>query len=331
MTNVDHETLEDLLRQAAPRPTPPAGAAAIARAAIRDEWLATVGRRRRQRSAIGYAMAAAVILSVFAALNLMRAPTPGAIQLASIVKSVGPVYVLGERAELRETGELASIMSGQTVVTGAGAGLAVAWAGGGSLRLDQNTRVEFTDRESIFLQEGRAYFDSRAAALGAGADRSDSPVLRLRTQLGEMRHVGTQYMVRVDQKGLVVSVREGAVEIDGDYYDHKARSGEQVTLRGRERPSVLRIAPAGDDWEWIEQTTPVVDVDGRSLYEFLEWVSRELGLRLAFTGDAETVARDAVLRGSIDSRPVDALRMRLASAALTWRIDGGVIYVGDDP
>ena len=104
-----------------------------------------------------------------------------------------------------------------------------------------------------------------------------------------------------------------------------------TSLSGSRRPSVLSIAPSGGDWEWIEQTTPVVDVDGRNLHEFLAWVSRELGLELAFVGDAESVARDAILRGAIDSRPADALRMRLASAALAWRIEEGVIYVGSEP
>ena len=66
------------------------------------------------------------------------------------------------------------------------------------------------------------------------------------------------------------------------------------------------------------------------MYEFLTWVSRELGLGLVFRGDAETIARMAVLRGAIDTRPADALRVRLASAALPWRIEEGIIYVGND-
>ena len=331
MTHVDQETLEELLRHAEPRPVPPAEAEAIARAEVRDAWLATVNRRKRQRRAVYYAMAATVVLGAFAAFNLFRVPVPVASQVASIDRSVGPVYVLGERAELHETGALSAIMSGQTVVTGAGAGLAVAWGDGGSLRLDERTRVEFTDVESIFLQEGRVYFDSRGATLAARDEGDDSPIMQLRTALGEVTHIGTQYMARVDDDGLVVSVREGEVVIEGDYYDHKAHSGQQVTLRGRERPSVLGIPSAGGDWTWIEETTPVVDVDGRNLLEFLAWVSRELGLQLEFVGDAEAVARDAILRGSIESRPADALRLRLASAALDWHIDEGVIYVGAEP
>ena len=141
---------------------------------------------------------------------------------------------------------------------------------------------------------------------------------------------GTQYMAQVDGDSLVVSVREGEVAIDGAYFDQKVGRGEQMILRGSQRPTVLNIAASGATWAWLENTTPFVDVDGHNLYEFLTWVSRELGLGLVFRGDAETIARTAVLRGVIDTRPADALRMRLASAALPWRIEEGTIYVGND-
>lgn len=329
MTNVDRDTVGDVLSRATPRPAPSAAVAESARAAVRSAWRASVRQRQRHR-ALRLAAAATVLVGVFAAYGVLRTPPSPVVQVASIDRSFGPVYVLGEQSELHETGDLATIVAGQTLVTGRDAGLAVAWGDGGSLRLDQNTRVEFIDTESVFLEQGRIYFDSRGATVEQGTDPVDSPVLRLHTVHGDVQHVGTQYMVRLDDVSLVVSVREGEVAIDGEHFDHRAIGGQQVTLSGRQRPSVLSISGNGDDWTWLENTTPVVDVDGRSLYEFLAWVSRELGLQLVFKGDAESVARSATLRGAIDSRPADALRMRLASAALAWRIDEGVIYVGDE-
>lgn len=328
MTNVDHDKLEELLRHAAPRPAPPPAVADAARDAVRDAWRIAVGQRRR-RNVFRYAVAAAALVGVFAGITVLRPPAPVVVQVAAIDKSVGPVYVLGEQAELQTTDDLATIMSGQTIMTGAGAGLAVSWGDGGSLRLDQNTRVEFTDVESVFLQAGRVYFDSRDPELGV--DTANSPAFRLHTAAGQVRHIGTQYMAHIDGDTLVVSVREGEVAIEGNYHDHRAQPGEQVTLSGSLRPSVLSIAGTGDEWGWITAITPTVDVDGRNLLEFLGWASRELGLQLVFEGGAQAVAQSAILRGSIESSPADALRMRLASAALSWRIEGGIIYVGDEP
>jgi hypothetical protein len=54
-----------------------------------------------------------------------------------------------------------------------------------------------------------------------------------------------------------------------------------------------------------------------------------MGLEMQFEGQAETVARSAILKGRIDTAPAEALRLRLATAALDWRIEEGVIYITD--
>jgi hypothetical protein len=66
-----------------------------------------------------------------------------------------------------------------------------------------------------------------------------------------------------------------------------------------------------------------------TLHQFLVRVTRELGLELNFEGRAEQVAHDAILRGTIDAEPAEALRLRLATAALDWRIDEGVITISE--
>jgi hypothetical protein len=102
-----------------------------------------------------------------------------------------------------------------------------------------------------------------------------------------------------------------------------------VTLTGAAQPSVLNINAYGESWNWVNRTTPAADVDGKSLHEFLTWVCREMGLEMQFEGQAETVARSAILKGRIDTAPAEALRLRLATAALDWRIEEGVIYITD--
>lgn len=331
MTNVDHEALEDLLRHASPRPTPSTDDEAVVRAAVRAQWRDVTGRQQARRRFMQYAVAATVLLGVFAGFNLFRGPVVETVRVATIQKSIGPVYLLGEQAELRETTDLANILSGQTIVTGFGAGLAVAWEGGGSIRLDENSRIEFTNDRSVFLKSGRVYFDSQGSSLVVGIDAGGTPRLTLRTELGDVEHLGTQYMTAVDSGQLVVSVREGQVAIDGRYHDHVASPGQQVTLSGSTQPSILSIGANSDAWSWIHRTAPAANIDGKTLHEFLTWVCREMGLELEFEGQAESVAREAILKGTIDTEPAEALRLRLATAALDWRIDEGVIYISDKP
>ena len=143
------------------------------------------------------------------------------------------------------------------------------------------------------------YFDSQGAPLVAGIDAGRAPGVTLRTEFGYIEHLGTQYMTEVDAGRLVVSVREGQVAIEGRYHDHVASPGQQVTMSGSAQPSVLSISTYGKAWNWVNRTTPTADFEGKSLYEFLTWVSRDMGLGLAFEGQAEGIAvtpRDGGIR-----------------------------------
>ena len=329
MTRVDQNSTEDLLRRASPRPLPSPEVEAVVRTAVQSEWRELTVRRRTRRRLAQYAIAATVLVGVFATFNTFRTPVADVVRVAAIEKSFGSVYLLGEQAELRPTEDLANILSGQTIVTGSDAGLALAWGGGGSLRVDANTRIEFADNKSVFVESGRIYFDSQSTSLVAGIDAGGSPDFVLQTPNGTVQHVGTQFMTAIDGDTLVVSVREGSVLVDGSFHEHTATSGQQVSLIGQQRPSVLSIDRAGTAWDWVGRTTPAADVDGKTLYEFLTWACREMGLELKFKGTAEEVAHEAVLRGRIDTAPADAVRLRLATADLHSRIEGGVIYITD--
>jgi len=328
MSNVENDALEDLLRNASPRPVPAVEDVVAAKAAVRDEWRDLTGKRRRYRRILNYAVAATVLVAAFAGFNLFRAPVEATVQVASIEKSFGSVYLLGEQSELRETLGLSAVLSGQTILTGDGAGLALAWGAGGSLRVDEGTRIQFTDSRTVILEEGRVYFDS-TPMLFANLVARDSPTFIVETELGEVRHIGTQYMTEVDGDKLIVSVREGQVSVDGRYRDQDVSSGQQATFAGQQRPSVLSVSRSGEMWDWLQRTTPVADVDGKTMHEFLVWVCREMGLDLEFEGQAEAIAKEAILKGKIDTLPADAMRYRLATADLHSRIDGGTVYISD--
>ena len=321
--------LEQLLKKASPRPVPSRQDEDAVRQALRAEWQSVTGRRRSRQRVVRYAMAATVLLAVFATFSIFRGPVVETVQVASIEKSFGTIYLLGDSAELKETRGLSDVLSRQTIVTGADAGLALAWGAGGSLRIDENSRVTFTNDQSIYLEAGRIYFDSQPSALTAGITSGGIKGFSVVTDHGEVSHLGTQFMTRIDSDALVVSVREGRVAIAGIHHNYAAAPGEQVTFSGRQRPTILNISSTGQGWGWITRTTPPADVDGRSLQQFLDWACRELGLELEFEGGAAKVAEEAILRGTIDIDPADALRLRLASAALAYRIDEGVLYVSD--
>ena len=120
------------------------------------------------------ATAATVLVGVFAALSTLQISEQRPIQLAAIQKSFGPVFFLGEDAELRPTHDLSTVISGQTIVTGSAAGMALAWGSGGSLRIDDNSRLRFAADGTVFLEAGRVYFDSMPG-MTAGTEFGETP------------------------------------------------------------------------------------------------------------------------------------------------------------
>ncbi len=329
MSNVDRDHLEDLLRHASPRPVPAPADEAAVRAAVKKEWQATTGTRRRRRRVLQFALAATVVLAAFVAFNSFRTSTVVPVQVGTIAKSFGQVYLLGEGSEPRATNDLASVVAGQTIVTGPETGLAIAWGNGGSLRVDEDTRLSFAGPDRIRLESGRVYFDSVSSPMRASVAAAKPAGLVLVTDHGDVQHVGTQYMARVDRRSLVVSVREGHVNVQGRFHSELARPGQQLTLAGSAQPSLLNIARSGGDWAWIDRTTPAVNVEGRTLDDFLNWACREMGLSLVYRGNAEARAREHKLVGTINRRLSEAVPDSVATYDLDWNIEEGVLYISD--
>ena len=137
----EHDVIERLLKEASPRPVPSAADETAVRAAVRSEWNHVTGKQRQRKRVIAYAMAATVLIGVFSVFNAFRGPQVETVEVAVIQKSFGSIYLVGEASELAETPDLVDVKSGQTVFTGDDAGIALAWNTGGSLRIDDNTRV----------------------------------------------------------------------------------------------------------------------------------------------------------------------------------------------
>jgi ferric-dicitrate binding protein FerR (iron transport regulator) len=309
------DPVEALLSRAQPRPAPPAEHEQQVRDAVYAQWRGAAARRLSRRRVLQFAAAASVLLAVAAGFNLYRDSGVAPAEIATISKSHGSVYLIGERSELRELPSIDTVLAGQTMVTGSDAGIGLDWHGGGSLRVDADTTVEFLSADSIHLRQGRVYFDSRVEH-GAAA-------LTISTAHGDLTHVGTQYMAAVDTLTLVVSVREGAVTISRRGGDDRAAAGQRLEFAGDARPLVSNISRTGSQWAWIEATAPTLDFSGRSTYEFLQWVGRETGYSVEFeSAEADRLARDGRLVGTIPGLdPRGELEVRMLGEDLDYAFD----------
>ena len=321
------EAFADLFSKASRRPAPPEADEALIRKAVHAEWQNTSGRHVRRRRVTSFALAASVLLAVFATLNLVRDPAVDVsdLQLATIDKQFGDIKV---NSHIANAMRMAAIEGGDAVATGSESGLALGWHDGGSLRIDQNTIVVFEAENQIYLQQGRVYFDSEAGPLSSQPAKTGVVDFSIRTDHGVLRHLGTQYMTEVDSDELVISVREGRVSIDGKV-SATASAGQQFAINGSGELSIDETNGV-DDWEWVEKSSPAVNLDGRLVADALEWVSRESGRTIQYESSAaEMLARTETLHGDFDFEPSRALELFMMTVDLKARPDGNVIVVSE--
>lgn len=305
------DAVEALLKQAAPRPGAPQAVEQDIRSAVYDEWRSVTGARRRRRLAVSFAAAATVLVAITATiLSLDNNVAP--INVATFAKTHGSIMIESKSSGQVPADNFAALLTGHTLLTGDDSAAGLDWHAGGSLRIDENTRVGFIADNAIYLHSGRVYFDS-------GSDQA-SIDFTIQTAHGDVAHVGTQYMAESTPASLVVSVREGEVRIDGMFHEEAVRAGQVLNLTGSSRGSVTNSSGTGSDWEWIEVVAPAVEMEGRSIDEFLVWVGRETGHAIDYASDAARRHAEAhQFRGDIERDPRSELQLYMLASDLDAR------------
>jgi ferric-dicitrate binding protein FerR (iron transport regulator) len=313
--------IEMVLKAAGPREKPPVEIERALRESLRQEWRAVVAQRRGRDRRMALALAAGVMAAAVGAWLAIQNFTTPAQAVGTVALAAGQMHAKSGRF-----GHWARVVPGEAVKTGqtlatepTGRG-AITLAGGISARLDQATRIRVAAADRLFIERGAVYVDAGAAAAAP---------LEIATAAGSVRHLGTQYEVRVLDGGVRVRVREGMVEWrTGAGPVASGRAGEQLTIvDGRIERG--RVEPHDQAWDWVAAAAPGIDVEGLPLTGFLDWAARELGRRVEFT--TPEVARQAaaiVLHGSVAGlSPSEALKAVLSTTRMQASLTDGLIVV----
>lgn len=197
---------------------------------------------------------AALLATALVGFVLLR-PSPEAPALAAAPVGVfelarGAVELVtasaGRASSLSDLGEGDPIPAGTVIDTGTAPGrAAVRLAGGASVRLDSDSRVEVASASVLRLERGALYID--AAAVGDAVE--------VRTTLGVVRDIGTQFEVRLMGRAagpgdgaLRVRVREGAVTLERDGSVEEAGAGEELALAGDGTLTRGAVPVYGPEW-----------------------------------------------------------------------------------
>ena len=290
----DDEGIETLLREVGARDEPSAAVTNDVQQALHAQWREMLAERSRRRRTVAYGLAAsvAIVVVVVAATLQWLAPNRGPV--ATIARIDGSLQLVAASAEapiFAHVGQRLSV--GETLRTDAGTRAALAFDDGLSLRVDAGSIVELVAPDRLVLSTGAVYVD---AAPGPARDAS----LQVQTRAGIVRHLGTQYQVRQDVRAVVISIREGRVQIEGSQGASHASAGEVLSILDGGTIQRSSISPYDASWHWAIAAAPAFDINNRRLSDFLDWVARETGKRIVYaTPQALQAAQSVVLRGSI--------------------------------
>ena len=322
---MNDQDLERLLKSVGPRELPPAEIERAVRARVHADWRAMLRENRDRRNRRGgFALAASLVAAAF---GLWIAST----------QSVGPPAAVGTLAvavgEVRERsgrfsgwrvmGDGDVVVAGRTLETGADGRAAIALPDGMSLRVDRDTRIALVDSSRLRLERGTLYLDS-----GSGQVRTAQ--LLVETPSGSVRHVGTQYELRLLDAGVQLRVREGRVEFRSPtgLVEH-GQTGEQLVIFGDGRVQRGEAPRSGPTWDWVADATPEMDLEGMSLARFLAWAGRELGVAVSFApAISEAELASVIVHGSTAGlTPTEALRAVFATTSFEATLVGDQIVV----
>ena len=302
------DTLGRLIARAGRRERPPTAIEASVREAVNAAWREETAKRSRWRRHLLAAAAAIAVLAAGVSWQLAQRSQPAAqVEVAMLDEALGSVSVKAPDGTLHAASISGTVLHARDGVwTGADSGARLTIGDALELRVAPSSRITLRGPDRLSLELGAVFVDS-----GTAAD-----ALVIDTPLGEVTHVGTRYLVRVEPDTTTVAVRDGRVAITSRSSTVTADREEQVVLRsGGHIIDRSSVPTYGRLWSWVDALAEPVGIEGLPLARFLEWVALETGRRLDFA-DAQVAnaAASTVLHGSIAGlSPDEALQAVLAT------------------
>src|SRR5262249_15559415 len=139
-----------------------------------------------------------------------------------------------------------------------------------------------------------------------------------------VRDVGTQFEVRLANDGLEVRVREGVAALQRDHRSYAALAGTRLRVDQGGTVESHSIGTEEAVWDWVQTIAPPFDLEGHTLGDYLDWLSRETGWTVGYADPsiAPSLAT-VILHGSTSGlRPDQTPAAVLPTCGLRHRLDG---------
>jgi ferric-dicitrate binding protein FerR (iron transport regulator) len=306
------DSVGTLVHSAGPRALPDSERMERARKHLRAEWRAQLARRRRTK---WLALLAAALACTAVGLWVTQSVAPGAgVQVASVTRVVGTVLVRSAN-DVEPLSEPRTLFAGDLLDGSGGGRVLLRWLRNADVRLDAGSAVRLTSPGELELVRGAVYIETLSHA---------GPVdISVTTPAGLVRHVGTRFEVRIADGNVRVRVRDGAAVFSGSAQRTLTiRAGEQLLVSNGKITVKPDVPPTHPSWAWIREVAPTLDIEGRSLFEVLDALGRESGLRIVYENvEVRARAQSIVLHGQLRDLSVqDTIKAVLIGSGLDFSL-----------
>jgi ferric-dicitrate binding protein FerR (iron transport regulator) len=294
------------------------------RSAVEAEWRAVTPASARWSRTRLVGLAAGILVLVGMAVTWLRPEIAPAV-LGSVARVQAPGLENESIPFLQRAVNSGDALRAGETIEAHGPALVVLERGG-TLRMARGAVIKVIAANAIELAHGQIYVD-----LTPGQPRATAFVVR--TSLGIIEHLGTQFEVTTVARDIRIRVREGRVRLRTNSGAELADAGTELLVSHAGGVSRALVPTYGPAWSWVEALIPEYEIENRQLIDFLRWVARESGRRLEIADErASVVAERTRLHGSVHGRrPLEALADIMSTTSLHFELGDDSIRVGSEP
>ena len=307
------DQLESLFKGVQQRPQPSAEAREKAFQAVTEEWEATQRRRATIIRFTPLALAATVLVGVFAVITILQPVT------AKLELELAQGYIHVDSLIYRTNDQpLAIELESDAPIQAVEATRWLA-ANGADVRLDKGSTFAWRTQDTLVLQGGAVYIETDGVS-----------TFVVETNHGVVRDIGTEFLVETDPNRLVVAIREGRIELVTPLRTLRTDDvelGSANVLEVNEDGLLERNESAGGArWNWIHITPKGYTT--RNPVTLLQMIAEDLGKQLIFVDGVEASIEREELHGDYSSMtPWAALQQVMNVTDTQWREENGTITI----
>ena len=319
-TQLNNQNIEELISTFGKREAPDELMMKKAQANVKAHWQASVHKQKTQRKRLSMMRMAASFVALTAVLLLVKGNflQSKPVNIGEVLFAQGTVSVSTNQLDWQPLGTQTALQTGQWIKTTDASFVNFALSDQSQIRLNANTVLHLDSINQINLLKGEIYHD---------ADTQKSNPLLIKTQFGMVEHIGTRYAVSVNDKELVIKVRNGLVKLASDAVETTLSKGELLELNQQGQFQKTQITAYDAQWNWTKKALKPFVLNHKNLADFVTNYAHENGLEINWNRQ-EYKARQVELVGDFAQLSDEQLlKTVFLSTKFDFTINQGILTI----